>query len=320
MNALLVNRKNESVTYQTTDQPTPATGQVIIELKAAALNHRDVWITQGMYPGLVYPTVLGSDGVGVLDGENVILNPSIQWGDNPRYQDAKYQIIGMPKDGTFAEYIAIDKAQVYPMPQHLSFEQAAALPLAGLTAYRALFTKGQCKAGDKVLISGVGGGVALFAFQFAVACGAEVYVTSSSDEKLEKALLMGAKGGANYTTKLWSRDLMAQTGGFDVIIDSAAGTGFGDLFNTAASGCRMVVYGGTRGHFPKLSPQILFWKQIQILGSTMGNAAEFEGMLRFVEDHQLVPVVDAVFDLKDGAQGFERMEQGLQFGKIVFRI
>ncbi len=320
MKALAILEKDQPV--QVYDAPTPVAqeGELLVEIKAAALNHRDVWITKGQYPGIQFPTILGSDGVGLVGDREVILNPSFDWGDNPAVQGAKYNILGLPRNGTFAPFVALPAANVLDKPPHLTMTQAAALPLAGLTAYRALFSRAQLQTGEKVLISGVGGGVALFACQFAIAAGAEVYVTSSSPEKIAKAVALGAKGGANYREEDWSKKLLKTTGGFDVIIDSAAGDGFKDLIRLCRPGARIAFYGGTRGKFPALSPQVLFWKQISLLGSTMGNATEFAAMLDFVNTHQLVPVIDSVYSLAEGAAAFDRMDQGLQFGKIVIEV
>ena len=321
MKALVLVGKDQELAYQEVEKPVVTEGSVVVEVKAAALNHRDVWIQKGLYAGIKYPTILGSDGAGITDdGTAVIINPSINWGDNPRFQSKKYEILGLPTDGTFAEYIKVPKENIVPKPEHLTFEQAAALPLAGLTAFRALFTRCEAKAGEKVLISGIGGGVALFAMQFAIAAGCEVWVTSSSDEKIEKAVSMGAKGGFNYRTEGWSKAATAATGGFDCVIDSAAGAGFADLVKACAAGARICFYGGTTGAITGLSPQIVFYKQISIFGSTMGSTQEFNDMVAFVEAHKIVPVVDEVFTLENGNQAMKKMDEGKQFGKLVIQF
>ncbi len=320
MQALLYEKEGEPLVYKQTADPEAGEGEVIVDLKAAALNHRDVYITQGLYPGITTPIILGSDGAGLLDGQEVIINPAMDWGPDPRAQAKDFHILGLPKNGTMAQKVAVPQENVLRKPAHLSWEQAAALPLGGLTAYRALFTQGQCTNGQRVLISGIGGGVALFAFQFALAAGADVYVTSGSPVKLERATEMGAKGGANYKNDQWHKDLLKQGGGFDVIIDSAGGPGFINLVKTVNPGGRIVMYGGTRGKIDGLSPQILFWKQASIIGSTMGTAGEFADMVSFVDKHKIEPVVDQIYDLQDGQQAFDRMAAGAQFGKLVLRI
>lgn len=320
MKALTLTGLDQALTLQESETPQVESGQTAVQLKAAALNHRDVWITKGMYPGIVYPCILGSDGAGTVGERAVIINPSMNWGDNPRVQANDYHILGLPSAGTFAEQVIVPTEKLVDKPQHLDFQQAASLPLAGLTAFRALFSRAGLQAGERVLISGVGGGVALFACQFAIAAGAEVWVTSGSEEKIAKAVGLGAKGGISYKTEKWGKALKAQSGLFDVIIDSAGGDGFNELVRLCAPGGRIAFYGGTRGSFPALSPQLLFWKQISLLGTTMGNDQEFADMVAFVDKHQIIPVVDSVFDLADGQAAFDRMDKGLQFGKIVLKI
>ena len=291
--------------------------EVEIDLKASALNHRDIWIQRGLYAGIVFPTILGSDGAGILNDKEVIINPSLFWGDSQRVQSSAFQVLGMPIHGTMAEKIRIRKEYVHPKPAHLNFEEAAALPLAGLTAYRALFKRGQVNTNDKVLIKGVGGGVATLAFQFAVTSGCETWVTSSKDWKLEEAINMGAKGSSNYTDRSWSKDLKKASGGFDLIIDSAGGDSFKDLADLANPGGRIVIYGGTTGKIQNLSPQKIFWKQLSILGSTMGSPNDFTEMLHFVNQHKFRPRVDEVFPLDKANEALETLASGKQFGKIV---
>jgi zinc-binding alcohol dehydrogenase/oxidoreductase len=324
MKALVLVAKEQPLMFEDVALPIPTEHEVLVKLNAAALNHRDVWIQKGLYAGIKYPTILGSDGCGITsDNQEVIINPSLDWGENPRAQSKAYNILGLPTDGTFAEYIKVPVSNVFAKPKHLSSEQAATLPLAGLTAYRALFTQGQAQQqGDKVLISGIGGGVALFAMQFAIAAGCEVWVTSSSDEKIGKAIALGAKGGVNYKETGWAKQLVSQTGGFDVIIDSAVSDGFADLVHICtAPGCRVVFYGATSlGSIQGIKPAIVFWKQISIIGSTMGNHSEFAAMLNLVENKQIIPVIDEVFELKDGNAAMLKMEEGKQFGKLVLQI
>lgn len=330
MKALVLSAVKEAVQLQEFPTPQPARGQVLVRLEAAALNHRDVYIQQGLYPSIQTPVILGSDGAGTVvalgegvdpnwQDQAVVLLPGFGWEDEP-VQPQDYHILGMPTNGCFAEYIAINAQQLFPKPAHLSFEQAAALPLAGLTAYRALFTKGGCQAGDRVLISGIGGGVALWACQLALAQGAEVYVTSGSPKKIEEAIALGAQGGVNYKDADWHKQLKAQVkAGFDVIIDSAGGDGFRHFLDLAAPAARIVFYGGTRGTF-SVSPQKVFWKQLSLLGSTMGSRQEFEQLLEFVNQHHIEPVVDSVWPLAKGSEALAHMDAGAQLGKIVLRL
>ncbi len=321
MKALVLVGKNEPLNYQEVETPQITEGSAVVKLRAAALNHRDVWIQKGLYAGLKFPTILGSDGAGELpDGTAVLLHPSMNWGENPHFQGKNFEILGLPTDGTFAEYITMPQQYIAPKPAHLSFVEAAALPLAGVTAYRALFTKCRAKAGDKVLISGIGGGVALFALQFALAAGCEVWVTSSSEEKIEKAVKMGAKGGFIYKSEAWAKAATAQTGGFDAVIDGAVGAGFAEIVKACAAGARLCFYGGTAGALSGVSPQIVFYKQLTIMGSTMGTPEEFEAMLALVAAHKIVPIIDSVYDLADGNAALGHMDSGQQFGKIVLTI
>ncbi|TXK37992.1 zinc-binding dehydrogenase [Pontibacter qinzhouensis] len=312
-------------------KPEPAAGEVLVQVQAAALNHRDVWIQYGKYFTKNYPAVLGSDGAGVVTalgagvpaewlGQEVIIDPTTDWGDNPQVQAPEFKVLGMPQAGTFADYVVVRATNLHPKPQHLSFGEAAALPLAGVTAYRAMFSKCRLQAGEKVLISGVGGGVALFALQFAVAAGAEVWVTSGSEEKLERAKTLGAAGGISYRKENWGKELKALTGGFDVSIDGAGGEGFVQLVKLAKPGGRIGMYGGTTGLIGQLNPAEIFWKQLTILGSTMGTNQDFADMIAFVHEKQVKPVVDCVFPLEETEQAMRYMEAGKQFGKIVVQV
>jgi zinc-binding alcohol dehydrogenase/oxidoreductase len=313
--------------------PVAATGEVVVTLQAAALNHRDVWIKLGQYAGLKYPAQPGSDGAGKVTalgegveaewlGREVIINPSFGWGASEAAFGPEFTILGLPRDGTLAQQIAVPVTQLALKPGHLSWQEAAALPLAGLTAYRALFARAQLRAGDKILISGIGGGVALFALQFAVAQGAEVWVTSSSEEKIAKAVALGARGGFDYTVDGWAKTAAEKLpgGGFDVIVDSAGGPGFEHLIDLAVSGARIVFFGATRGNPPVLPTRKVFWRNISLLGTTMGSPADWRAMLEFVSLHRIVPVVSDTFPLAHVGEAFDLMERGGQFGKIVITM
>lgn len=319
MKALVLNDVGQALAYKKVENPKEKEGHVIVRIQAGALNHRDVWITKGMYPGIRPNVILGSDGSGIYKDREYIINPNHDWGDNPKVQGKNYHILGLPTSGTFAEEVSVRSDKIHLKPRHLSPEEAAALPLGGMTAYRALFTKCKLRRGERVLISGVGGGVALFAFQFAIAAGAEVWVTSGTGWKIDNALKMGATGGINYKNADW-KSFGKESGGFDVIIDSAGGDGFSNLVKVANPGARICFYGGTRGNITSLNPQIIFWKQLSIFGSTMGTDEEFKDMVDFVDQHEIIPVIDSVYSLKDGNDAFKRMENGLQFGKIVLKI
>ena len=329
MKATVLTEIKKPVVLQSLPDPVAAPGQAVVRLKAAALNHRDLWIQLGQYAGIKLPITLGSDGAGIVTavgspadqswvGREVIINPALDWGSDVRAQGPQFRILGLPDSGTFAEQIAIPAANLAPKPAHLSWEQAAALPLAGLTAWRALFTRAQLKSGERVLVTGVGGGAALFALQFAVAAGAEVWVTSSSPEKIARARTLGARGGMNYRDADWPAALQKQASDlFDVIIDSAGGEGFGKLIELTRPGGRIAFFGATTGNPPSLDLRKSFFRQISLLGTTMGSPADFAGMTAFVAAHRIAPVVDRVFPLAATEDALRHMEASAQFGKIV---
>lgn len=321
MRAAILQSVNNPISVGQVPDPVSAEGEVTVHIRHAALNHRDVWISKGQYAGIKTPVVLGSDACGILeDGSEVIINPGFHFGDDERFQSSDFSILGMPQNGTLAEKVVVPEAYVYPKPVHLNSAQAAALPLAGLTAYRALFTRGAYCRGERVLVTGIGGGVALMAMQFALACGSEVWVTSSSAEKIQKAEAMGAAGGFNYIQSDWVKECSARNLGFDVIVDGAGGPDFGQLLHVCNPGARISVYGGTAGKFGSISPQMLFWKQISIMGSTMGSQHDFSRMLHLVSEKKIVPVVSKVFNLDNVQGAFDYMDQGMQFGKPVVEI
>ena len=324
----------ENLVYEEVPEPEPGPGEVVVRLKNAALNRRDVFVTQGMYPGAkpdALPVTLGSDGSGevaargdgadgVAEGDEVVIHPSLYWGDNQRLPGKEYRILGLPEDGTYAQFVKVPAENVFPKPGHLSHEAAAAIPLAALTAYRALFTRGQLKEGETVLVPGIGGGVATFLVQMASAAGATVFVTSGSDEKIEKAKELGAEGGVNYNTDKWSKELRGMAGGVDLSVDSIGGEVFDALVTLAKPGGRVVSFGATAGPVPKLLMPKIFLKQIDILGTAMGSAQEFGEMLAFYEKHDLHPVINETFGLEDATAAMNHMEEGKGIGKIVLNI
>jgi zinc-binding alcohol dehydrogenase/oxidoreductase len=315
------------------DRPdlTAAAGEVVVQVKAASLNRRDYWITQGMYPGIDPPVVLGSDAAGIVSqcgegvdgswqGREVIINPGFDWGNDPAAQANDFNILGLPRDGTFATEVVVPATQLHAKPDHLSWQEAAALPLAGVTAYRAVFTQGKLAAGETVLITGAGGGVATFAIQFALAAEAKVWVTSSSPQKIAQAVELGAAGGVNYKEDKWWKELAKQAGSPHLIVDSAGGAGYGSLLNLAAPGGRIVNYGATAGPPEKLDLFKVFWKQLSLQGSTMGSPADFVDMLKLVEQRNIRPVIDEVFPLEEGNRAIELMKTSTQFGKYVLTM
>jgi len=328
MKAIVLEGPDQPLAFKEVDKPVLAPGEALVQVKAAALNRRDYWITIGKYAGIKYPIILGSDGAGIVAevgsdadkhwiGQEVIINPGYGWGDDPDFQSDDFKILGLPADGTFAEYVKVQAQHLHPKPAHLTWEQAAAIPLAALTTYRALFTKGKAKKGDKVLISGVGGGTGTFALQFAVAAGCQVFVTSGSGAKIERARQLGAAAGVNYKAQDWAEQLHQLAGGFDVIIDSALGDDFVKLPDLCNPGGRIVIFGGTAGNIPALNGRKIFWRQLQIIGTMMGSPDDFKAMLELINEHKIVPVIDEVFPLAQAARAISKMEHSTQFGKIV---
>ncbi len=328
MHALVLEEINKPLSLIERPDAVLEAGQMRVAVQAAALNRRDFWITQGMYPGVKMPVVLGSDGAGLVaevgDGvdsdwldQEVVIDPGLGWGSERAYQSSDFRILGMPDDGTFATHVVVSSAMVHRKPAHLDWYQAAALPLGGVTAYRALFTQGQLARGDRVLVTGVGGGVATLAVQMAAAAGATVYVTSSSDEKLQRAMDLGATAGFNYTRKEWPAELKAKAGAVDLVIDSAGGEGYEAIVGLAAPGGRVVSYGATTGPPKKLDLFKIFWKQLRLIGTTMGSPEDFQEMIDFVGEHQLAPTIDQVVPLSNGGAAVERMRDSPQFGKVV---
>ena len=307
---------------------TPGPDEVRVDVSAAALNHRELWIAQGAYPGMALPATLGCDGCGVIGavgegvdsarvGEQVVLYPGLEWGDDPDLPRSDFGLLGMPGPGTLAESIVARADRVAPSPEHLDAIAAAALPLAGLTAWRGLVTKGQIRPGDRVLLTGIGGGVASMALLLAVAMGARVFVTSGSDDTLERARALGAEAGINYKDERWGKALQAQSGGIDLVFDGAPGGSYGQYGRSLAMGARVVVYGSTGGMtFPVNAPE-LFLKNVTIRGSNVGNPDEFAAMIAFVAEHRVTPVVDRVFPFVEAPAALAYLQDDHGFGKVV---
>ncbi len=321
--------------YEDVPDPEPGQDEIVVRLRNAALNRRDLFATQGMYPGVkpdILPAIPGADGSGEVvakgdsaegpdEGTEVVINPALYWGDNPRIPGKDYRILGLPDDGTFAQFVKVPADHVFPKPSHLSHEEAAAIPLAALTAYRALFTRGQLQEGETVFVPGIGGGVATFLVQMARAAGATVFVSSGSDEKIEKAKELGAEGGVNYNSEDWSKELKSMSGGVDLSVDSIGGEVFNDLLRLANPASRIVVIGATAGPAPKvMTILIALFKQLDILGTAMGNPDEFGSMLKFYEEHELRPVINETFSLEEAAAALEHIEEAKGIGKVVLEI
>ena len=313
----------EVLRYENAPDPTPGPGEVLVRLKAASLNHLDVWTRTGR-PSVPKPRILGADGAGLVEalgegvsgfepGQEVVLNPGL---------DDGARIIGEHCDGTHAELIAVAADYVRPMPAHLSFEEAAAFPLVYETAYRMLVTRAGLETGEWVLCWGVGSGVGSAAFTLAKALGARVAVTSSSDEKLARAATLGADLAVNHATGDVARAVKEATGGhgIDVVVEHVGEATWTTSLAAAARGGRITVCGATSGPNPPAGLHRVWWKQLSILGSTMATRADFAALLELMEAKQLRPIVDRVFPLAEAAEAHRYLERAQQFGKLVLSI
>jgi NADPH:quinone reductase-like Zn-dependent oxidoreductase len=321
-------------------RPSAGAGEVLIQVKSAALNHLDIWVRKGR-PGAktIMPHILGSDasglvaevGAGVTSfavGDEVIINPGLSCRSceycarGEQSECVSFDIVGMGHQGAFAEFVAVPAANVYPKPKRLDFNEAAALPLAYVTAWRMLMTRAGLKPGQTILIHGIGGGAALAGLHLAKLAGAIAIVTSSSDEKLGRAKKLGADYVINYKAGDVSavvRDITAGRG-VDVVFDTVGAATMPINFAIVRRGGKIVICGVTTGPKTEMNLQALYWNQLSILGSTMGSDDDFRSMLSAVSAVKLKPVIDSVFTLDKVREAMAKIENGLQFGKIVLKI
>ncbi len=332
MNAVVLSETGgpEVLRLSTAPDPAAGAGEVVVALKAAALNRRDVFLRKGIAPSPL-PVIPGSDGAGTVravgagvsglsEGDEVIILPSLGWGGGEAAPAPGFRILGGPDDGTYAELIRIPAENVFPKPPRLSFEEAAALPLAGLTAYRALVSRAGIRPGETVLIIGIGGGVATVALHIARAAGCRVLVTSSSHEKIARARELGATAGVNYGEGDWVSAVKELSGGgVDVVVDSVGST-WADSINCVRPGGRVVVFGGTGGGKVELMVRPVTAGQVSLLGTTMGSPRDFAGLLNAVAHQSWAPVIDSVRPLAEVADAHAREEAGEHFGKLVLSI
>jgi NADPH:quinone reductase-like Zn-dependent oxidoreductase len=305
----------EVLRYEDAPDPEPGPDDVLVELRAASLNHLDVWVRKGL-PSVPKPRILGADGAGVVAGtdERVVINPGIE-------HDGRITVVGEHMNGTHAELIAVPRSQVYPIPFGLSFEEAAAFPLVFETAYRMLARKAHLAPGEWVLIWGIGGGVATASLAIAKALGARAVVTSSSDAKLERARQLGADATLNHETEdVVARVKDVTNGGAHVVVEHVGEATWAKSLNVARPDGRIVVCGATTGPNPPANLHRVWWKQLTIYGSTMGTREDFEAAYDLVASGRAKPVVDEVFPLSEAAAAHERLERGEQLGKIILRI
>jgi zinc-binding alcohol dehydrogenase/oxidoreductase len=303
---------------ETVPDPVPAAGEVVVRLRAASLNWHDA-IVRGTGRGATLPSVLGMDGAGVREdtGGEVVLYPCLDWGSSRVAPGPGFAILGDATDGTYAEAVAVPEANLVAKPEHLSWEEAAALPCAALTAYRALVTRAAVQPGETVLVLGAGSGVSTYAVMFAAALGARVLVTSSSAEKIDAVRGLGAQDGFRYTEDGWTQQVVEATGGGVDVIISGAGSTLEESIACLKPGGRVAVFGASAGPTATFSVPALYFGQVTVLGTTLGSPEDFRDMLDLVGKHGLRPVMDSTYPLSDIVAAHTRLESGQHLGKIA---
>jgi zinc-binding alcohol dehydrogenase/oxidoreductase len=312
--------------YEEALDPVAGPGEVVVELRAAAVNRRDLLVRNPPGPQYEFPLPLipGSDGAGVRrdTGEEVVIYPGLGWGEREAAAGPNWRILGGPDDGTYAELVKVPQQNVFPKPPQLTWEEAAAFPLAGLTAFRALFTVGRLRgSSETVLVLGAGSGVSTFAVQLAAIEGVRVLVTSSKEAKIERAKELGASAGVLYTEEDWVDQVRALTDGegVDLVLDSVGGT-WPDSLRCLRRGGRLVAFGATAGASTELDVRSIYLNWLSILGTTMGSARDFAGLLRMVNAGPFHSVIDSVRPLAEADVAHQRMKAGEHFGKLVLEI
>ena len=333
MKAMRLIAGGDPPSFELQDVPDPAPGphEVVVDLKAAALNRRDWWIWSSPDPGEL-PVTLGSDGAGIVSvvgsavrgvspGEEVVFDPTLGWGDHEEHPGPQFDILGAPVDGTFAEKVLIPAANVAPRPGRLSWVQAAALNLGGLTAWRAAVTCAQAGPGRSLLVTGAGSGVSTFVIQIAAALGTRVFVTSSSDEKLARARELGAEGGVSYLERDWPEQLRELAGGgLDAAVDSFGGPSWEGALKALRQGGTLVSFGDTSGEETTITTAEVYWEWRRVLGTTMGSPREYRALLDHVEQASWSPVIDSEFALEELDEAARRLTSPERFGKVVLSI
>jgi NADPH:quinone reductase-like Zn-dependent oxidoreductase len=309
------------------DRPDPEIrpGWTVVELRAAALNWHDVLVRQGKYASPL-PHTPGADGAGIdlATGDEVVVLPSLWWGDDESAPGSRWEILGDHRPGTYAERVAVPTGCVAPKPAGLSWAEAASLPLVGVTTFRALFSRARLRAGESLLVLGAGGGVATTAVMLASAVGARVVVTSSADAKIAQAASLGAAGGVRYDgtgALTWPEDAreLNDGQGFDVVLDSVGA--WPEAIRALRPGGRLVVLGANRSDQARIDVRPFYFGQYDLLGTTMGSPHDFTGLLRLMDEHDVPPpVIDRVFPLDRAADAHTHLESGAGFGKVVLEI
>jgi zinc-binding alcohol dehydrogenase/oxidoreductase len=310
--------------------PAAGEGEVVVQVVTAALNRRDWWIWRDSESDV--PVTLGSDAAGVVSavgigvegiavGDEVVINSSLGWAEGEHVPTETFEILGAPRDGTFAERVVVPAGNVAPRPVNLSWEEAAALCLAGLTAWRAVVTCAGVSDGARVLVTGAGSGVATFAVQIAAALGGEVWVTTSTEAKLDRLKLLGARGGVVYSQPEWGSRLRELAGGaFDAVIDSWGAEGWPEALQALRWGGVLVSFGDTGGETSTVAVSDVYWAWRSIVGTTMGSPEEFRALLDHVAADAWRPVVDSVHPLEEMDSAARRMLESDRLGKVVLRV
>lgn len=317
----------EGIQFGEVEQDKISDDEVIVKLKTAGLNHRDLFIPN-RHNENDPPIVLGSDGAGVVDqigadvtnvkvGDEVIINPSLGWEKNSAVPPEGFEITGFPFNGTFAEYITLPAENAVLKPEHLNWEEAGVLALSAMTAYRAMFTRGQLKAGQTVLIPGATGGAGTFLMQFAKAKGATVFVTSRSEEKRAESLKLGADKAIDSEID-WDEQLNGEKA--DLVIESVGAATFNKSVDQLKRGGTLVAFGASAGDTVDFNLRKFFYGQFNLLGSTMASAEELHDMIDFIEKHDIKPVMDKIFKMEDFKEAFDRLDNAGMMGKIAFTL
>lgn len=322
MHAVVMYEFGTAAVLRPDEFPDPGTrpGWVTVELRASALNWHDVLVRQGRYDSPL-PHIIGADGAGVRTdtGEHVVVLPSLNWGDRDDAPDSRFEILGDHTPGTYAELVSVPADCLAAKPAGLSWAEAAALPLVGVTAYRAVFTRGRLRAGESMLVIGAGGGIATMAIALAVAAGADITVTSSSTDTLEHAVSAGARGGLLHTDADWpgqARALSSDGAGFDLILDPVGR--WTESVQALRPGGRLVVLGANAAQTADMDIRSFYFGQFDLLGTTMGSSRDFAGLLDMIDRCSVsAPVIDREFPLDRAAQAHEHLEHGRTFGKCV---
>jgi zinc-binding alcohol dehydrogenase/oxidoreductase len=317
----------DGLSYRDFEEIQPKIGEVRVKLKTVGLNHRDLLIINSHKP-IDPPVIIGSDGAGVVDaigsevlnvqvGDEVMINPGLRWKEKSDAPPEDFETLGHPTHGTYAEYVVIPADNVVPKPEHFSWEEAGVFSLAALTAYRVLFSRGRLQPKMKVLIPGIGSGVATLLLQFAKAAGATVYVTSRSKDKCQKALELGADKAID-SNEDWNKALNGEK--MDLVIESIGTATFNKSLDQLRFGGTMVTFGASAGEEVQINIQNFFHKQLTLLGSRMGSVEEYKEMLQFIQKHKIKPILDQTYPIQQYIQAFEHIQSATQFGKIALLI